>query len=117
MSFFSCVYEITKQIPRGRVATYGQIARLAGNPRMARQVGWALHANPDPTHPNEPAGSPGTPDDSLSIPCHRVINRNGELCKGFAFGGEEAQRLLLEVEGIEFSLDGRVDLDVYGWEA
>ena len=104
MNFFSCVYEITRRVPRGKVATYGQIARLAGNPRMARHVGWALHANP------EPGDNPG-------IPCHRVINRNGELCKGFAFGGEEAQRLLLEAEGIEFGADGRVELSKYGWEA
>jgi len=101
MRFFSCVYEVVKQIPRGKVATYGQIARLAGNPRMARQVGWALHDSPE----------------SEDIPCHRVLNRFGELCKGFAFGGEEAQRLLLEAEGIEFGLDGRVDLNAFGWEA
>jgi len=91
------------------VATYGQIARLAGNPRMARQVGWALHANPEPAHPNEPAGS--------GIPCHRVLNRFGEVCKGFAFGGEEVQRALLEAEGVVFGEDGRVDLGEYGWEA
>jgi len=100
MSFFSAVYAVTKQIPRGKVATYGQIARLAGNPRMARQVGWALHSNPEPGE----------------IPCHRVINRNGELCKGFAFGGEEAQRLLLEAEGVAFGEDGKVDLRIYQWE-
>ena len=101
MNFFSCVYEAAKQIPRGRVATYGQIARLAGNPRMARQVGWALHSNPEPG----------------IIPCHRVLNRFGELCKGFAFGGEEVQRMLLEAEGIAFGADGRVDLKLFGWEA
>ena len=101
MSFFETVYAITKQIPLGRVTTYGQIARLAGNPRMARQVGWALHVNPEPGD---------------AIPCHRVINRNGELCKGFAFGGPEAQRLLLEAEGIAFSPDGTVDLERYGWK-
>jgi methylated-DNA-protein-cysteine methyltransferase-like protein len=117
MSFFSAVYEVARQIPRGKVATYGQIARLAGNPRMARQVGWALHANPEPLHPNEPAGSPGTPDNTPGIPCHRVLNRFGEVCKGFAFGGEEAQRLLLEAEGIKFGADGRVDLNIFGWEA
>jgi len=105
MRFFSCVYEVTRQIPRGKVATYGQIARLAGNARMARQVGWALHAYPEPDTPETPG-----------IPCHRVLNRFGEVCKGFAFGGEEAQRLLLEAEGIVFDLDGRVDLAAYGWE-
>jgi methylated-DNA-protein-cysteine methyltransferase-like protein len=101
MSFFSAVYEAARQIPRGKVATYGQIARLAGNARMARQVGWALHANPE----------------QGIIPCHRVLNRFGEVCKGFAFGGEDAQRMLLEAEGIEFGADGRVDLDAFGWEA
>jgi len=100
MSFFSAVYEVARQIPRGKVATYGQIARLAGNPRMARQAGWAMHASPK----------------SSDIPCHRVLNRFGELCKGFAFGGKEAQRMLLEAEGIVFGANGRVDLDVYGWE-
>ena len=106
MNFFNCVYETVKQIPLGKVATYGQIARLAGNPRMARQVGWAMHASPEPDAPETPG-----------IPCHRVLNRFGEVCKGFAFGGEEAQRMLLEAEGIVFGADGRVDLDVYGWEA
>lgn len=101
MGFFETVYAVTKQIPLGRVATYGQIARLAGNPRMARQVGWALHGNPEPG----------------VVPCHRVINRGGELCKGFAFGGLDAQRLLLEAEGIEFLPDGRVDLERYRWDA
>ena len=106
MNFFSAVYETVRQIPRGKVATYGQIARLAGNPRMARQVGWAMHASPEPS-------SPETPD----IPCHRVLNRFGEVCKGFAFGGEEVQRMLLEAEGIAFGADGRVDLKTFGWEA
>ena len=100
MNFFSSVYEAARQIPRGKVATYGQIARIAGNARMSRQVGWALHANPEPG----------------AIPCHRVLNRFGEVCKGFAFGGEEAQRMLLEAEGIAFRPDGRVDLDTYGWD-
>ena len=104
MSFFSAVYEVVRQIPRGKVATYGQIARLAGNPRMARQVGWAMRAN-------------SGPGDSPGVPCHRVINRFGELCEGFAFGGEDAQRMLLEAEGIEFGADGRVDLDTFGWKA
>jgi len=105
MSFFSAVYEVTRQIPRGKVATYGQIARLAGNSRMARQVGWALHANPEPNSQETPG-----------IPCHRVLNRFGEVCKGFAFGGEEAQRMLLAAEGIAFGVDGRVDLAIFGWE-
>ncbi len=100
MGFFETVYAVVKQVPRGQVATYGQIARLSGNPRMARQVGWALHGNPEPG----------------VIPCHRVLNRNGEPCKGFAFGGEETQRMLLEAEGVEFLPDGRVDLDRFRWK-
>lgn len=98
--FFQLVYHIVKQIPRGKVATYGQIARLAGNPRMARQVGWALHQNPEPG----------------VIPCHRVLNRFGECGKGFGFGGPEAQRLLLENEGVAFLKSGAVDLAQYSWE-
>ncbi|MDR3314241.1 MAG: MGMT family protein [Oscillospiraceae bacterium] len=100
MGVFTSIYAIVRKIPRGSVATYGQIARLAGNPRMARQVGWALHSNPEPG----------------AIPCHRVLNRNGELCKGFAFGGQEAQRLMLDAEGVAFLPDGRVDLERFGWQ-
>ena len=98
MGFFEKVYEICEQIPQGKVATYGQIALLAGNPRMARQVGWALHGNPRPGE----------------IPCHRVLNRFGGLCTGFAFGGIEMQRHLLESEGVEVDGDS-VDLGIYRW--
>ncbi len=93
-SIFKRIYEITKEIPRGKVATYGQIAMLAGNPRLSRVVGYALHVNPDP----------------VTIPCHRVVNRFGELSGSFAFGGKDRQRLLLEAEGVRFLPDGRVDL-------
>jgi len=98
-SFFERVYAICSQIPRGRVATYGQIALLAGNPRMSRQVGWALHANPRPGQ----------------IPCHRVLNRFGRLCEGFAFGGLEQQQRLLEAEGVQVE-NGTVDLARYRWD-
>ena len=87
------------RIPCGKVATYGQIARRCGNPRMSRQVGWALHVNP----------RPGV------IPCHRVVNRNGMLTGAFAFGGMSVQRDLLVSEGVEVQTD-RVDLDVYLWD-
>ncbi len=98
-STFERIYDIVKQIPSGKVATYGQVAALAGNKRWARVVGYALHANPDPEH----------------IPCHRVVNRMGEVSKAFAFGGENRQIGLLEVEGV--SLEGnRVDLRKYQWE-
>ena len=100
MTFYERIYEAVRQIPRGRVATYGQIALLAGNPRAARAVGWALHRNP----------MPGV------IPCHRVVNREGRLAPAFAFGGEGEQRRLLEDEGVEFDDDGLVDLAQYGWD-
>lgn len=100
MSFFERVYEQCRKIPRGRVATYGQLAALAGNPRMSRQVGWALHANPKPGE----------------IPCHRVVNRFGQICKGFAFGGPEVQRALLEGEGVPVGAGGAVDLAEFLWD-
>lgn len=91
------IYEAVKKIPRGQVATYGQVAALAGNPRMARAVGNALHRNPDP----------------VGIPCYRVVNAKGELSGEFAFGGSGAQAKLLADDGIEVT-DGRVDLKKYG---
>ena len=98
MNTFEIIYEVVKSIPKGRVATYGQVARLAGNPRWSRVVGYALHVNP----------APGT------IPCHRVVNREGKLAPSFAFGGSEIQRELLEAEGIVFEEDGTIDLEKYG---
>ena len=93
------IYEAVKKIPAGHVATYGQIAELAGNPRMSRAVGNALHKNPDPD----------------SIPCFRVVNSKGELSGEFAFGGSGRQQALLEADGVEVS-DGRVDLARFGIE-
>lgn len=95
---FTKIYEVVKRIPRGRVCTYGQIALLVGNPRLSRVVGYALHVNPEPG----------------VIPCHRVVNRNGEVSRAFAFGGENMQIQLLEDEGVEF-VAGRVPLDKYMW--
>jgi len=97
--YFSRVYQLVSSIPYGKVATYGQIAALLGDPRGARTVGWALHSNPD-------AGR---------VPCHRVVNRKGELSGGFAFGGVERQRSLLEEEGVHFLPDGRADLERDLW--
>lgn len=97
MNTFEKIYEVVKSIPEGKVATYGQVALLAGNPRWARVVGYALHVNP----------VPGV------IPCHRVVNREGKVAPGFAFGGEGVQRQLLESEGIVFEIDGRIDLEKY----
>lgn len=98
MNTFEKIYEVVKSIPKGRVATYGQVALLAGNPRWARVVGYALHVNPEPE----------------TIPCHRVVNREGKVAPGFAFGGEGVQRQLLESEGIVFEPDGRINLAKYG---
>lgn len=97
MNTFEKIYEIVKTIPKGKVATYGQVAFLAGNSRWARVVGYALHNNPDPA----------------SIPCHRVVNREGRVAPGFAFGGSDIQRQLLESEGIVFENDGTIDLKKY----
>lgn len=92
---FGRIYEVVKTIPKGRVATYGQVALMAGNPRWSRVVGYALHVNPDPKN----------------IPCHRVVNRLGEVSKAFVFGGENAQVELLKNEGVTFLPNGRVDLN------
>ena len=98
MNTFEKIYAVVTAIPRGTVATYGQVAALAGNPRWARVVGYALHQNPKPG----------------IIPCHRVVNREGRVAPSFAFGGAEIQRQLLEAEGIVFEADGRVDLAKFG---
>lgn len=91
------IYNAVKQIPMGKVATYGQIAELAGDRKMARAVGNALHKNPEPG----------------VIPCHRVVNAKGELAGEFAFGGPVAQAKLLMAEGVEI-INGKVDLYKYG---
>lgn len=91
------IYGAVKKIPKGKVATYGQVAQLAGDKKMARAVGNALHRNPDPD----------------SIPCYRVVNSKGELSGEFAFGGIGAQQRLLEDDGIEV-INGKIDLTIYG---
>lgn len=90
------IYEAVKRIPKGKVATYAQIAAMAGNERMARAVGNALHKNPEPG----------------IIPCHRVVDSKGNLAGAFAFGGEKVQEDLLKREGV-IVIDGRVDLQEY----
>lgn len=100
MSAFKQIYEVVCKIPKGRVATYGTVARLAGNPHWSRVVGYALHNNPEP----------------VIIPCHRVVNREGRVAESFAFGGKDIQRQMLEQEGIVFEPDGHINLDKYGWE-
>ena len=91
------IYEAVKKIPKGKVATYGQVAAMAGNPKMSRAVGNALHKNPEPSQ----------------IPCFRVVNAKGELSGEFAFGGNGRQQALLEADGIEV-IDGKVNLQKYG---
>ena len=93
------IYEAVKRIPYGRVATYSQIAELAGDRKMARAVGNALHKNPDPN----------------GIPCFRVVNAKGELAGEFAFGGVGEQAKLLAAEGVEVT-NGVVDLSKYQWD-
>ena len=91
------IYEAVKKIPAGKVATYGQIAELAGDKKMARAVGNALHKNPDPEH----------------IPCFRVVNAQGELSGAFAFGGKNVQADRLTADGVAV-VDGRVDMERFG---
>ena len=98
MNTFEQIYAEVCRIPKGRVASYGYIACRVGNPRLARVVGYALHVNPKPGE----------------IPCHRVVMKDGSLTSAFAFGGINAQRGLLESEGVTFLPDGRVDMEKHG---
>ncbi|MCI8458186.1 MAG: MGMT family protein [Clostridia bacterium] len=98
-SFFAAVYACVRAIPRGKVASYGAVAAMAGKPRAARAVGWALHVNPDPD----------------GIPCYRVVNRAGRLSSAFAFGGINVQRALLERDGVGFDANGNVRREYFWW--
>ena len=93
------IYDAVRRIPYGRVATYAHVAEMAGDRKMARAVGNALHKNPDP----------------LNIPCYRVVNSKGELAGEFAFGGAGRQAELLIAEGVEV-VGGKVDLERFGCE-
>ena len=94
------IYAVVRRIPYGKVATYGQVAALAGPGIGARQVGYALHALPE--------GSP--------VPWQRVINARGEVSPRAWAGWEDYQRHLLEEEGVLFDARGRIDLDRFRWE-
>lgn len=106
------IYEVVSKIPRGKVATYGQISKLANSSKLRtkngrtivkitpRLAGTALHKNPDPK----------------TIPCHRVVDRNGKLAEKFAFGGWEGQKKRLLAEGIKFKTLKNVDLDKCQWD-
>lgn len=98
VTFNEKVYATVKNIPCGKVATYGQVALMSGKRGAARAVGNALHVNPEP----------------YVIPCHRVVNAHGRLAPSFAFGGADVQRRLLESEGVRVA-DGTVDLEKYQW--
>ena len=93
------IYAAVRRIPRGRVATYGDVAELAGLGGHARQAGYALHAL---------CGDSG-------VPWHRVVNARGELSQRSSGDSHELQRLLLESEGVEFDLRGRIDLARFRW--
>ncbi len=102
--FADRVFAAVRRVPRGKVATYGQIARMIGSPRSARYVGFALRSNP------APGIDPG------SIPCHRIVFKDGRLTDGYAFGGPGEQRRLLEAEGVTFADDEHVDMDACLWD-
>ena len=94
MTTFERIYAAVRLIPEGSVATYGQVAEAAGSRRLARGVGYALHANPKPG----------------IIPCHRVVKRDGEVSSAFAFGGANRQVELLQAEGVAFTDATHVDM-------
>ena len=97
-NFYSAIYQLTARIPPGAVATYGQLAFLAGHPRASRIAGGAMAQAP------------------VGLPCHRVVYRDGRLSPPDVFGGPGIQRMLLESEGVPFLPDGRVDLSRCQWE-
>ena len=95
------IYAVIRRIPSGKVATYGQVAALAGLPRRARLVGQALRSTPE----------------GLSLPWQRVINAGGQISARGGIGWEEGlQRHLLEEEGVVFDQRGRIDLERFGWD-
>lgn len=97
-NMFEQVYKIVARIPPGKVTTYGRIAKMLGNPRLSRAVGYALHVSPD------------------DLPCHRVVDRNGKLSDAFCHDGINEQRLLLESEGVSFTAQGLVELETCIWD-
>lgn len=97
--FFEHVWDIVKQVPRGKIVSYGQIAALLGSPRAARTVGWALHSMPD----------------NMEIPWHRVINSQGRISIGDCGHSSDIQQLLLEQEGVVFDDRGTVDMKIFQW--
>lgn len=105
-AFSEKVYDVVRQVPVGKVVSYGQVARLIGQPRKARFVGYAMHDNPDPWDPATKTG----------IPCHRVVFKDGSLAPGFAFGGIEEQHARLAAEGVAFLDAQTVDMKASQWD-
>lgn len=97
MKVFEMIYDVVRQIPYGRVSTYGQIARLIGNPRFSQVVGFAMGAAPQ------------------DVPAHRVVKKGGVLCDAFEPLGRETHRMLLAQEGVCFREDGTVDMERCFW--
>lgn len=98
MNLFNQIRSFAKKIPKGKVTTYGAIAKTLGI-KNARLIGWAMHSNKDP-----------------QVPCHRVVFKNGSLAPGYVFGGPDAQRKKLEKEGIKFVGETHVDLKSHFWK-
>lgn len=99
LEFAKKVYDIVATIPAGKVATYGQIAKMAGDSGAAQEVGRILNRV----------------DPSRNLPCHRVVNQKGSMAPGFVFGGEMKQRLMLEEEGITFNGEGNINMMFHLW--
>ncbi len=116
------IYEIVRRVPEGRVITYGQVARLAGNARLARVVGNVMHKNPVPFFQLAKAAGfapctafDGAETDFEPVPCHRVVNSNGKMGANFGMGGPQIQAAMLKAEGVEVA-NGKVDLKKFGIE-
>jgi len=99
-NYFQQVYEIVAQIPSGKIATYGQIAAMLGNPKAARVVGWAMRAAPS----------------EINLPCHRVVNKQGMLSPYYVFGDTSVQRCMLEREGITFNDNNCINVKEHLWD-
>lgn len=98
--YFQQVYEVVLQIPSGKVATYGQIAAHLGEGRNGRVVGWAMKVAPE----------------GMKLPCHRVVNKQGELAPDYAFGDKEVQCTILKSEGITFLRNGKINMKKHLWQ-
>jgi len=116
------IYDLVRQIPAGKVSTYGQIARMAGDPHLARVVGNVMHKNPYPFW--ELGNKVGFdydysknvfPENFSPVPCHRVVNSAGKMGANFGMGGPEIQAAMLRTEGVQVE-DGKVDLGIFGFK-